>query len=382
MKKRILSLLLCLAVMLSLSISVGVSAAYTQDDYIRSIMPGTTLSELKTLLTSVQSVSVDGVPLANNDTIGTGYDISTTEGTRKAVVLADVSGTGSVSAVDYLMIKRYFLGTYTLEGENLLAADIDESGTINSLDYLAVKRHFLGTYEIGSLDNADSVPILLYHHILLDEDKNTEQWMGNDITISTTEFRRHMQLIRNSGYTVITMQEAVDYVKGLRTIPVKSVVLCFDDGYKSNTEYAAPILRDFDYPATIFHIMSGYNLPYEADYDPTRLQKITQVDMADTADVFDYQCHTYANHNYLDQQSYQDIYDDLLMSQNTYATKYFAYPYGRYASHVIDAVEAIGHEAAFTTESRAAEVGEGVYEIPRFTITSPMADSTFLSMLP
>ena len=374
--KKILSLLLCLVLVLSLAPMVA--ATYTEDGLIRSIAPGTTVSELKALLASVQSVSNEGTVLSGSDSVGTGYSIIRSDGTFKAVVLADVNGDGRISAADYLMIKRHFLGTYVLSGEYFHAADIDEDGSVRALDYLAVKRHLLGTYPIGSTDNAASIPILLYHHILLDADKDTPQWRNNNITIAVTEFRRHMQIIKDIGYTVITMEEAVEYIKGTRTIPVKSVVLCFDDGYKSNTEYAAPILREFGYQATVFSIMQPFFYPYEPVYDPTRLQHITEYDLSLFADVLDQQCHTYANHNNLPQQSYNYVLNDLMQSQNAYPSKYFAYPYGDYNNTVIQAVIAAGFEAAFTTEPRNAVVGESMYEIPRHTITSPLTDAQYL----
>ncbi|PKM63304.1 MAG: hypothetical protein CVU97_00985 [Firmicutes bacterium HGW-Firmicutes-21] len=375
--KKLLSLLLCFVLMLSMCL--GAVAAYTQDNTIRSIVPGTTVSGLKDLLASVQNVSKDGFVLPGSEPVGTGYNIIRSDGTFKAVVLADVNGDGRITAADYLIIKRHFLGTYVLENEYLLAADIDEDGAIRSIDYLAVKRHFMGTHDIGSSDNASEVPILLYHHILLDADKDSSQWRNNDITISVTEFRRHMQLIRDIGYTVITMEEAVDYIKGTRTIPVKSVVLCFDDGYKSNTEYAAPILREFGYQATIFSIIQPFFGTYQPVYDPTKLQHITQQDLLLNADVFDQQCHTFSNHNNLPQQSYNYVYNDLMQSQNAYPSKFFAYPYGDYNTTVINAVIAAGFEAAFTTVQRAAVVGESIYEIPRYTITTPLTDQAFLN---
>lgn len=377
--RKILSFLLCFFILFSLCFSA--SAAYTEDGKVKKIAPGTTVSELKNLLAAVESVSLNNAVLADTENVGTGYDIVCNNVHYKAVVTGDVDGDGKISSIDYLMIKRYFVGLYTLYDEFAIAADTDEDGEISPYDYLAVKRHFIGTYHIGSDENAASIPILLYHHILPDADKATGQWVNNNITISVTEFTHHMQLIKDAGYTVVSIDEVVGYVKGERTLPLKSVVLCFDDGYKSNTEYAAPILRKFGYTATIFAMTQPYTYPYEPVYHADQLQHVTEKDLSMNSDVFTQQCHTFNNHNHLTEQTYSQIVKDLMSSQYVSYYKYFAYPYGDYNDTVIQAVKDAGLEAAFTTVTKDVVVGDNLYEIPRYTIEVPMADAKYLEIL-
>jgi peptidoglycan/xylan/chitin deacetylase (PgdA/CDA1 family) len=158
-------------------------------------------------------------------------------------------------------------------------------------------------------------------------------------------------------------------------------MLCFDDGYKSNTYYAAPILREFGFQATVFAIIGGYMGSYQEVYDSDTLQKITPEDLLPNIDVIDQQCHTYENHNHLPEQSYEQIYNDLVIAQNSYHCDYFAYPYGDYDAEVINAVKAAGFLAAVTTEERNAVPGDKIYEIPRYTVTSPMSDSDYLKLI-
>ena len=60
----------------------------------------------------------------------------------------DVNMNGSLDAGDYLMTKRAFLGTYTLNEMQLRAADVNRNGKLDASDYLMIKRAFLGTYVI------------------------------------------------------------------------------------------------------------------------------------------------------------------------------------------------------------------------------------------
>lgn len=68
----------------------------------------------------------------------------------KKLYRGDADLDGSISSFDYLMIKRHFLGSYTLDGSGLYFADVNGDGEISSFDYLAVKRHFLGSYDLNA----------------------------------------------------------------------------------------------------------------------------------------------------------------------------------------------------------------------------------------
>lgn len=65
-----------------------------------------------------------------------------------SAMLGDLDEDGNVTAVDYMMVKRAVLGTYTIPEEKMAIADIDGDGTITTLDYMKVKRSVLGTYDL------------------------------------------------------------------------------------------------------------------------------------------------------------------------------------------------------------------------------------------
>lgn len=60
----------------------------------------------------------------------------------------DVDQNGSINSTDYMLIKRYVLGSVRLSDAQLILADIDRNGRVDSLDYMMLKRHILGTYVI------------------------------------------------------------------------------------------------------------------------------------------------------------------------------------------------------------------------------------------
>ena len=63
------------------------------------------------------------------------------------VIVGDVNGNGKIDARDYLLLKRAYFGTFTLQCE-LAVADINGNGKIDARDYLLLKRAYFGTYTI------------------------------------------------------------------------------------------------------------------------------------------------------------------------------------------------------------------------------------------
>ncbi len=67
---------------------------------------------------------------------------------EKELDIGDLNGNGELDAVDYMLLKRYVLGTCKLSDAQKKAADVSGDGKVNSLDYAMVKRHVLKRYQI------------------------------------------------------------------------------------------------------------------------------------------------------------------------------------------------------------------------------------------
>lgn len=104
--------------------------------------------------------------------------------------------------------------------------------------------------------NPQYVPILVYHsfgpQVLKKEDKMQLHYL-----VTTGAFDSQMKYLADNHYTPITFNAYVDYLKNGTPIPNKSVVLTFDDGWKSQYQYALPILQKYHFTGTFF-IISGY----------------------------------------------------------------------------------------------------------------------------
>jgi len=94
-------------------------------------------------------------------------------------------------------------------------------------------------------DDGVRVAVLGYHELC-------EKLPETAMRIHTSKFRRQMETIRQLGITVITLDDFMAWKRGEKKIPEKSVLLTFDDGWKSVYTDALPILRQFGYPFTVF----------------------------------------------------------------------------------------------------------------------------------
>ncbi|MFI3208405.1 MAG: dockerin type I domain-containing protein [Eubacteriales bacterium] len=79
---------------------------------------------------------------ADSITLAGSTDVEIPEGSL--YMLGDPSGDGKISALDYMIIKNYIMGTYTLTDDNWLAADINKDDKISAIDYMMVKNHIMG----------------------------------------------------------------------------------------------------------------------------------------------------------------------------------------------------------------------------------------------
>ena len=63
-----------------------------------------------------------------------------TETTPEDIVAGDINLDGTVTALDFIILKKYILGIQTLDENQLKAADINNSGSVNVFDIQALVK--------------------------------------------------------------------------------------------------------------------------------------------------------------------------------------------------------------------------------------------------
>ena len=88
------------------------------------------------------------------------------------------------------------------------------------------------------------VPVLTYHDI-------GAQPKGR-LVIGAKAFEEQMRYLKANRYRVISLTALHEFLQLKRQLPRRSVVLTFDDGYRSFLQYAYPVLKELGFTATLF----------------------------------------------------------------------------------------------------------------------------------
>lgn len=226
-----------------------------------------------------------------------------------------------------------------------------------------------------SKKQGEKIPVLLYHHILTQEEIDKYNWGDNASVLSLETFEKHMDYLDENGFYTATIDELQSFLDGEIILPEKTVVITFDDGYLSNALYAYPILQKYNFRATMF--MIGYRVDdIQVPFDPTTTQSLSIMEAYKYSDVFDYESHTYNLHKVNEDKTplilssnNGVVLKDLKKSKELLDGKYFAYPYGRYDEKTIEQLKQANYEMAFTVKNGYVQKGLNKYELPRFSIT-------------
>jgi len=192
-----------------------------------------------------------------------------------------------------------------------------------------------------------TIPILTYHKF--------SDNVADPVTVTRKAFEDQMRFLKTNGYKVIGLDEFFDFLELKKPVPRKSVVITFDDGWRSTYDIAFPILKKYGYPSTLFvytdFISEGgsgmtWNILREMMNGGVSIQSHTK------------------SHRYLDRrlakESFRKYFDAVKEELDDSAkiirrhlntdVKYLAYPYGD-TNHLVAAVaEKSGYRGALTVE--------------------------------
>lgn len=232
---------------------------------------------------------------------------------------------------------------------------------------------------VSSLDAQEDngLPVLTYHHILHDEE-NT-RFRHTSTTTSVRAFTNQMTWLRDQGYATLSMYQLEGYVRNRMNLPARAVVITFDDGLKSVSRYAYPILLQYGFKATAFIISSRIKLKPQK-WDPKSLQFMSVSELNGIRDVFDVQSHTHflhrvddARHPILFSRSYHNILFDFKRSRRALAqfnphVLYLSYPFGGYDDKAVKAANDAGFHMAVTTVRGKVKPGDNPFLLKRLYI--------------
>jgi peptidoglycan/xylan/chitin deacetylase (PgdA/CDA1 family) len=215
------------------------------------------------------------------------------------------------------------------------------------------------------------VPILYYHYIRINP--NPHDRVGFGLSTPPAVFRAQMQYLADHGFHVISLHEAVMAIKNHSGLPLRPVVLTFDDGYQDFFTAAVPILRSHGFTATSFVITgrmgwSGFMTP-------------SQVVAADGMG-FTIGAHT-VDHVALPAQAPAWATWEMKQSKLTleellgHPVVDFAFPYGSFNAYDMAQAKRLAFETAVSTLSGTAHSAGQLFELSRMRIGGGLPLASF-----
>lgn len=212
---------------------------------------------------------------------------------------------------------------------------------------------------INGQGNSRRIPILMYHSI--DYEK------GNELRIPKDKFREQMKYLKDNGFTTISLDELYSHMVFGMELPDKPIVITLDDGYSDNYTNAYPVLKEFNFKATVF--MITMELYREGPY-----LTIEQIKEMNTEGI-DIEPHT-VSHPHLAQLPYDKQLDEIKTSKETLEkvlgreVKYFAYPFGNFNNDTLKAVQDAGIKMALNMTGGIAKKQDGIYKLSRIYVSN------------
>lgn len=208
----------------------------------------------------------------------------------------------------------------------------------------------------------ENLPILAYNHICAEI------------------FQQHLQYLKDCSYYSVSWEDWQNAKLSKTPLPGKAVLLTFDGGYLDFFHHAFPLLKRFDFTATVFLVAESIgktNSWEKADSEQVQLMGWREIrQLRDAGIEFGSMSATYQP---LTGLSPTEIVREVAKSRAILErglgkpVKCFAYPYGNVDKIVEKLVGAIGYTYGVSYESKFSNFEDALLSLPRIQVTTENA---------
>ena len=208
------------------------------------------------------------------------------------------------------------------------------------------------------------IPVLMYHMI--------GEIPDNPAVLSEKNFRQQLDLIKREGFHPISLEELHAYMTKKAPVPVKPVVLTFDDGYPDTYSIVMPLMKEYGFKATVF--IPSEEVGKRLTWDQIREMKASGMDIYS---------HSYNHRRLTEWGGRQEQYEEIMKGQAAMKKELgidndmYCYPYGMYDENSFAALEEAGIKIAVTMDPGWANYGENPLAVERIWIGNPVDIDNF-----
>lgn len=226
------------------------------------------------------------------------------------------------------------------------------------------------------------IPVLCYHNIATQNEKANYP-EESDWTITTDNFKEHLDYLKNNNYKTLTMDEFYNWKIGNLNLPYKSVLITFDDGFLSNYEYAFKLLKEYNMNATVFVVGSFIDNSTTNEWNgniKTYMTKDILENLKNEYPNIEIYSHSYNLHYQGAINQNKDVLmQDIKDFNNFYPNNdILCYPFGQYNDNIENCLKESNYKMAFRygpnkKDYKKASRNDNIYEIPRLNVSHGMS---------
>lgn len=236
-----------------------------------------------------------------------------------------------------------------------------------------------------SLEAAKNVKVLMYHRVLNERPPKSSPWHY----VTTKEFEQQMSWLDRLGFNTITFEDYCLYLDGKLTLPKKSVIITFDDGYLDTYTNAIPIMLKYNMKGVIY-VMGNRNLS-SAEWEESHEKNLCLLmsdDQVREADSYGFEigAHSY-DHLDLLKLNQSEVRDEARRSRESLnkilnkSVLSFAYPYGRVDYKTQEIIKKEGFKFACGVYTGPPKFTGNRFDIRRLAIEQGVNLLSFLTMI-
>jgi len=216
------------------------------------------------------------------------------------------------------------------------------------------------------------VPILLYHKII-DLSNSDARFLTY---ISPKEFEQEMDYLSSNGYTTISLDMLREHFSKGAALPIKPVIITFDDGFKDNYTNAFPVLKRYGFTATIFLATNyiGKTNEWDKAFNELLFPMLSQEEIKEMAEYgISFGAHTCShpdmrklNKKELEQEVKESkiVIEEIIGKSVTT----FCYPFGLFNTEVKQVVKEAGYKCACSIREGPLKARNDFFALRRIPI--------------
>lgn len=215
--------------------------------------------------------------------------------------------------------------------------------------------------------------ILLYHQV----GKDPSELTNLDCYCDQDRFEEQMEYLYNSPYKVIPLEELMTIINSKKCLSNEHyIVLTFDDGCAKFSKTVLPILKKYNFPATIYPVAGslGQMASWPKVINPD-FNIVSELELKKLSDQgINIGAHT-INHVKLSNCNFDVAKEEIKKSKQILENiigkevTSFSYPHGDYDENICSLVKTVGFSNAVTCMSDFVTSDVEIYELPRKYVT-------------